>query len=123
MRIIFTFIAFLIFTSLYHFVPAIIFFIYVLLSLFTFGVYLFDKLAARNGRWRIKETQLHYLAFMGGWFGAFLAQGIIKHKIKKRPFMRMFYFTVILNILFLLYFLKSEIILCKAVEQLPFFSH
>ncbi len=51
-----------------------------------FGVYAFDKAAARNGDWRVRESTLIWLAVLGGGIGAFLSQRLLRHKTRKPPF-------------------------------------
>ena len=51
-----------------------------------FGVYAFDKAAARNGDWRVRESTLICLAVLGGGIGAFLSQRLLRHKTRKPPF-------------------------------------
>jgi len=41
--------------------------IYGIASLLTFLIYAVDKAAAKKGGWRIKESTLHLLSFIGGW--------------------------------------------------------
>jgi uncharacterized membrane protein YsdA (DUF1294 family) len=72
-----------------------------MLSIATFFVYAIDKKAARNGQWRIPESLLHLLALLGGWPGALAAQSILRHKLHKHRFMRVFWLTVGLNLGFL----------------------
>jgi uncharacterized membrane protein YsdA (DUF1294 family) len=79
-------------------VAAEIFYLYIVASLVTFIVYAFDKSAAKNGRWRIPESQLHWLALLGGWPGAFIAQNTLRHKSIKTAFKQVYWVTVILNI-------------------------
>lgn len=66
-------------------------------SLVAFIAYGLDKSAARNGRWRTRESTLHLLALVGGWPGALLAQRVYRHKSKKREFQVVFWATVLLN--------------------------
>jgi uncharacterized membrane protein YsdA (DUF1294 family) len=70
---------------------------YLLISLLTFVIYAKDKSAAEKGSWRIPESTLHFLALIGGWPGALLAQQVLRHKSKKQPFRFVFYLTVLLN--------------------------
>jgi uncharacterized membrane protein YsdA (DUF1294 family) len=78
-------------------IPEILY-IYIVASLVTFIVYAFDKSAAKHGRWRIPESQLHWLALLGGWPGAFIAQNTLRHKSIKTAFKQVYCITVILNI-------------------------
>src|SRR5688500_10314847 len=70
---------------------------YVAASVATVVAYGFDKSAAENNRWRVKESTLHMLALLGGWPGAFIAQRIFRHKSRKQSFQIGFMITVILN--------------------------
>ena len=70
---------------------------YLLASLLLFGVYAWDKSAARNDRWRTPEKTLHLLALAGGWPGALVAQKLFRHKSRKRSFQVIFWLTVVLN--------------------------
>jgi uncharacterized membrane protein YsdA (DUF1294 family) len=45
-----------------------------------------DKQRARAGAWRISESSLLGLAFLGGTPGAFLARRMFRHKTRKEPF-------------------------------------
>ena len=63
-------------------------------NLLTFWVYAADKNAARRGRWRIPENNLHLLALLGGWPGAWLAQQAMRHKSSKRAFRAVYWLTV-----------------------------
>ncbi|MCB1057805.1 MAG: cold shock and DUF1294 domain-containing protein [Acidobacteria bacterium] len=78
-------------------IPPPILFIYLALSAFTFAAYALDKRAAKTGDWRISENTLHLLALAGGWPGAQIAQGLLRHKTQKQPFRGIFWATVVLN--------------------------
>lgn len=71
--------------------------LYAVASLVTFITYGVDKSAARNGRWRTRESTLHMLGLIGGWPGALLAQRVYRHKSKKREFQMVFWLTVLVN--------------------------
>ena len=70
---------------------------YAAMSVLAFTLYGRDKAAARRGRWRVSEATLHVVALLGGWPGALLAQGVFRHKTRKRPFRIVFWCTVALN--------------------------
>lgn len=70
---------------------------FVLMSLITFVVYAIDKRAAQKGSWRTPEANLHVLALLGGWPGAMIAQQALRHKSKKTSFRVVYWITVILN--------------------------
>ena len=61
-------------------------------------LYLVDKEAARSGEWRIAESTLHFLALLGGWPGAALAQTWLRHKTRKESFQHVFLVTVLINV-------------------------
>jgi uncharacterized membrane protein YsdA (DUF1294 family) len=71
--------------------------LYLGLSLVTLAVYWRDKSAARERRWRTRESTLQLLALVGGWPGALLAQRLLRHKCSKPSFQAIFYATVALN--------------------------
>lgn len=71
---------------------------YLVLSGITFGVYLYDKLAAIGQGPRIPERALHLLSLFGGWPGALVAQKIFRHKVAKASFMVRFWVGTLLNI-------------------------
>ena len=78
--------------------PTVILWGYLLISLITFFAYAFDKVAAKDGAWRTKESTLHLLSLVGGWPGALIAQQKLRHKSKKQSFRSAFWFTVIMNV-------------------------
>lgn len=71
--------------------------VYLAASIVTFIAYAIDKSAARKGRWRTSEGTLHLLSLLGGWPGALIAQGVLRHKSRKQPFRAIFWLTVIVN--------------------------
>lgn len=78
--------------------PLLIAGFYALMSLMTFVAYFLDKSAAKNNRWRTKESTLHLFSVMGGWPGALLAQKKLRHKSSKKSFKRVYLLTVLFNI-------------------------
>ncbi len=70
---------------------------YWLLSTLTFLIYAADKRAARRHGARHSEASLHWLALLGGWPGAWLAQQALRHKSSKRSFRWRFWLTVLTN--------------------------
>ena len=56
-----------------------------------------DKNAAREGRWRIPESNLHLLALLGGWSAAWLAQQNMRHKSSKTKFRAVYWVTILLH--------------------------
>ncbi len=64
-------------------------------NLVTFIAYGVDKKAARNGEWRIPESNLHTLEFLGGWGGALLGQKFFHHKSKKKSYQTFFWMMML----------------------------
>lgn len=52
-------------------------------SWITYAAYRRDKRKARMDEWRIPELHLHLLELAGGWPGAWVAQGRLRHKCSK----------------------------------------
>ncbi|KAA3507043.1 DUF1294 domain-containing protein [Agrobacterium tumefaciens] len=77
---------------------ALCFMTYIAFNLFVFLVYWWDKEAARNGGWRIRESTLLLLAFIGGSLGAVSAQQLLRHKTRKEPFRSILISIVILQV-------------------------
>ena len=60
---------------------------YLALSLLSFLVFAHDKRAARKHHRRVPERRLHLLELLGGFPGAFLAVGLLRHKSSKPSFL------------------------------------
>ena len=94
-----------VFAALYLFVqvrwplPPFVWGTYMAMSLATFIVYFGDKRAARLGRDRVSEATMHGLALACGWPGALLAQQLLRHKSVKPRFQRLFWLSVLANVL------------------------
>ncbi len=67
------------------------------LNVVTLWMYAADKNAARTGRWRIPESQLHLLSLLGGWPAAWLAQQSMRHKSSKAEFRAVYWVTIVLH--------------------------
>lgn len=83
----------------------LILYVVVAASVLTFAVYGHDKRAAEfNGpskvllRPRAPERTLHLLSLAGGWPGALAGQQFFRHKTVKQPFQRVFWLTVLVNL-------------------------
>lgn len=70
-----------------------------LMSLVTFLLYWLDKDAARYREWRISERTLQWVSVLGGWPGALLAQGMLRHKSRKIRFQVWFWIAVVIHLL------------------------
>lgn len=88
--------------------PVEVAWLYLAASLVAFSAYALDKSAARNGRWRTKESTLHLIGLAGGWPGALTAQRLLRHKSRKQSFQIVFWVTVILNCCVLAWFFSSS---------------
>lgn len=83
--------------------PLLVLMIYGVMSVLTFGVYWMDKSAAMNNQSRTPEKMLHMLALFGGWPGAMVAQQLLRHKSSKTEFRAVFWMTVVINCLALIW--------------------
>lgn len=79
---------------------------FVFINIFTFFAYWKDKLAAKNGQWRIPEKDLHWLELLGGWTGAFLGQKLLHHKNRKKSYQIIFWMVPVLQIAFIIIVLQ-----------------
>src|SRR3569833_2865972 len=50
-----------------------------------------------RGRRRVPENTLHALNLLGGWPGAIAARQLLRHKLRKPAFRRLFWLTAILH--------------------------
>ena len=91
------FYSFLVMVVLVGRLPLVVLGAYLLASVLAFVAYAIDKSAAKNNRWRTKESTLHLFGIVGGWPGALLAQKKFRHKSKKEEFKTVFWATVIIN--------------------------
>jgi len=76
------------------------------INLVTFMAYGVDKRAAQNGSWRVPESQLHSLEFMGGWCGAIIGQKFFHHKTKKESYQAFFWALLFLEVVIVWSILK-----------------
>lgn len=62
-------------------------FVWVLLiSIITFTVYGMDKQWAKKNKWRVKESTLLLLSYIGGGCGAWIGMNVFHHKTQKKKF-------------------------------------
>ena len=52
------------------------------MSLVAFVAYMLDKIKAKKDKWRIPESTLLSLGFLGGALGALLSMELFRHKTK-----------------------------------------
>lgn len=82
--------------------------VYIVASIIAFLAYALDKSAARNSRWRTKESTLHLIAVVGGWPGALYAQNRLRHKSSKSEFRFVFWITVVINVAAIAYLVTEN---------------
>ncbi|CAB1207648.1 DUF1294 domain-containing protein [Acinetobacter bouvetii] len=76
------------------------------INAFTYWMYALDKEAALLGNRRVPEQTLHILSFLGGWPTAWLAQEKLRHKTQKQPFRKIYFCTIALNIILILWLIS-----------------
>ncbi|MCW1383282.1 DUF1294 domain-containing protein [Novosphingobium sp. KCTC 2891] len=64
-----------------------------------FAAFGIDKWKAETGRWRIAESTLLLLAFIGGSVGAYLGRHLFRHKTRKQPFSSTLHSIAVVQIL------------------------
>lgn len=62
---------------------------YIAVNFCTFAAFGIDKMKAEAGKWRIAESTLLMLAFLGGSPGAYVGRSLFRHKTRKQPFSNM----------------------------------
>jgi uncharacterized membrane protein YsdA (DUF1294 family) len=67
------------------------------LSALAFALYGWDKHRARRGGRRVSEAQLHGVALLGGFPGAWLGMSCFRHKTRKRAFVVVLGFAALLH--------------------------
>ena len=77
-----------------------------IINAITYRMYAQDKEAALQGNRRVPEQTLHLLSFLGGWPTAWLAQEKLRHKTQKQPFRKIYFCTIALNILLILWLIS-----------------
>ncbi|MBT2622218.1 MULTISPECIES: DUF1294 domain-containing protein [Chryseobacterium] len=82
--------------------------IYILLiiNLFSFAVFGFDKRRAIKHQRRIPENTLLISVFLGGTIGAILGMLIFRHKISKKSFLLKFGLILLIQIALIYFFRK-----------------
>lgn len=58
----------------------------VIVNLVTFFLFALDKYKARKRKWRISESVLMTMAFLGGSLGAMAGMSVFHHKTRHRKF-------------------------------------
>lgn len=69
------------------------------INIITFAVFGYDKKQAEWRNWRVPESQLLLITFIGGTAGAIIGMQYFKHKRKKASFMLKFSAVMILQVI------------------------
>ena len=77
-----------------------------IMNALSYWFYAQDKEAAQLGNRRVPENTLHILSFLGGWPAAWLAQQRLRHKTQKQPFRKIYFCTIVFNILLILWLIS-----------------
>lgn len=56
------------------------------MNFWAFAAFGIDKARAERGGWRVQESTLLWLAFLGGSPGAYAGRRLFRHKTRKQPF-------------------------------------
>ena len=70
----------------------------IIVNLCTFVVFLWDKIRAKQGEWRVKESTLLLLAAIGGSPAVLFGRTLLRHKSRKGSFGRILLAIFILQI-------------------------
>lgn len=71
---------------------------FVLINAASFILFLADKRKAKKDRWRIKESTLHMVSFLGGAVGSIAAMILFHHKVRKPRFVIITLIALIFNV-------------------------
>lgn len=80
------------------------FYYLMIINLITFIIFGIDKYKAIKDQWRIKESTLLGLSFIGGALGGMLGMYVFRHKTKKFYFFLGIPFMMILHVALFIYF-------------------
>jgi len=73
----------------------------VAINAITWASFAQDKRCAQSRAWRVPEARLLFLALIGGWPAAKLAQHRLRHKTRKQPFAMQLNAVPVLQVLLL----------------------
>lgn len=93
------YLAFMVIASFSKLLPPYTLLFVSLMNVVSYWLYAQDKEAAKLGNRRIPEQTLHLVDALGGWCGGWLAQQKLRHKTQKQPFRKIYFCTIIFNIL------------------------
>ena len=79
-------------------------------NLVSFTLYGLDKLKAKKGLWRIRESTLLLIAALGGSVGALLGMEVFRHKTKHWQFKVLVPVFLVLHIALAVWLVKSGLL-------------
>ncbi|MGN0098777.1 MAG: DUF1294 domain-containing protein [Candidatus Methanomethylophilaceae archaeon] len=82
--------------------------IYIVLNVFAFAMYIWDKRKAQKDKWRTKESTLLLCALLGP-FGAYAGMQVARHKTRKLKF-KLVYVFLVLHIVIIVYLVAKGVI-------------
>ena len=82
--------------------------VYIVLNVFAFMMYIWDKRKAQKDKWRTKESTLLLCALLGP-FGAVAGMQVARHKTRKLKF-KLVYVFLVLHIVVIVYLAAQGII-------------
>lgn len=74
-----------------------IMFYIIIINIISFLLFFADKQKSKKDKWRIKESTLHIMSFMGGVLGSITAMILFHHKTKKPKFVIITIIALIFN--------------------------
>ena len=81
---------------------------FIVINIWAFGLFYWDKLAAEQRQWRIRESTLLTISLLGGTIGSLGGREIFRHKTRKQPFTAYLYAIVALHILLIIVLMFPE---------------
>lgn len=79
---------------------------FILINIITYIYFLIDKKRAKKGQWRIPESRLLSLSFIGGSIGGLLGMLSLRHKTKQLKFKFLMPIFLLTNIVTLIMLIK-----------------
>ena len=92
--------------SFMHVLPAYTLLFILMMNVLSYWLYSQDKEAAQLGNRRVPEQTLHIVSFLGGWPAAWWAQQKLRHKTQKQPFRKIYFCTIFLHLLLILWLIS-----------------
>ena len=80
----------------------IVFYYIIAINLLSSIICIYDKISARRNGWRVSESVLFLLSFVGGSVTMYLTMRIIHHKTRHNKFMLGIPLMIVLQIIFLI---------------------